>query len=288
MLLDPMPVPSGVTPMPHHASSGHAGWVAAPTSSPAAPTPTPATSTSAMGDVSDCVVCYISAAATTTASGTSTAALVHMRAAPALLSLRPPEFEVGKAGVAVVGQALGATTAMDGNPRPVAIHLHSLPNHAKARVDGRRAGTFTALALLRATPLLFRGRPSPEKIVQGRIAVEGRRSGHMNDAACFFNGAGTAHVAVHLHLAVRQGTSIAPALEKMILGPLQAIRTGGSLAIVGARGVALQWRQRGFGAAFLEVAAAPLTLPRGPIRNLPVTMMRNAATMMPLTTPGLL
>ncbi|OLP89519.1 hypothetical protein AK812_SmicGene29008 [Symbiodinium microadriaticum] len=66
-----------------------------------------------------------------------------------------PVAPAAPAGVAVVGEALNFSTAMDGNPSPIAVHLVALPDHAKAGVNMRGRFAFATFALLCTAPMLL-------------------------------------------------------------------------------------------------------------------------------------
>mmetsp|Transcript_41743 Transcript_41743/g.58081 ORF Transcript_41743/g.58081 Transcript_41743/m.58081 type:complete len:206 (-) Transcript_41743:1532-2149(-) len=204
-----MPLTSGMAPVPNHPCRCYTGGMASGPCGASRPSSTDsATCTTAMCDVSHCVVCDIRGATCT--SNTSTTTKVLICATPSFLAPGPAEFGVGEAGVAVVGEALNFTTATNGNPRPIAVHLVALPDHAKAGVNMRGRGSFATFALLCTAPMLLCRGPGPEKVVKCCVAVEGRRRVHMDGAARFSNGTSPAHVAIHLNLTVSQSTCIPP------------------------------------------------------------------------------
>mmetsp|Transcript_18630 Transcript_18630/g.44102 ORF Transcript_18630/g.44102 Transcript_18630/m.44102 type:complete len:156 (-) Transcript_18630:1821-2288(-) len=155
-----MPLTSGMAPVPNHPCRRYTGGVtsspcgASGTSGPSGPSsPGSPTCTTAMCDISHCVVCDICGATCT--SNTSTTTKVLICAAPSFLSSGPTELRVGQAGVAVVGEALNFSTATDGNPSPIAVHLVALPDHAKAGVNMRGRFAFATFALLCTAPMLL-------------------------------------------------------------------------------------------------------------------------------------
>mmetsp|Transcript_102425 Transcript_102425/g.142660 ORF Transcript_102425/g.142660 Transcript_102425/m.142660 type:complete len:243 (+) Transcript_102425:313-1041(+) len=153
---------SGGAPAPHHAAarSGRGMRVVVK-------------ATTVVDDVvdDDAASCH-SSSGTSGGSALNFAAGVLVGAAPALLARRPAGAPVGHAGVAVVRQA-GVAVAVHGRPRPVAVHLDVLPDHAIPGIDRRRVMALAALSLLGAAPVLLLRGPSPEEVVDGRIAVEG-------------------------------------------------------------------------------------------------------------------
>ena len=118
--------------------------------------------------------------------------------------------------------------------------LHALPDHAIAGIHCRRMWPFTAPATLRATPVLLRRRPSSEEVVQGCVAVEGVLRCRMDLAAGPLDGAASAHVALHLDLAVGQLAAILLATEDVVLRPLDAVDALGALIALHADGITFQ------------------------------------------------
>mmetsp|Transcript_21014 Transcript_21014/g.49950 ORF Transcript_21014/g.49950 Transcript_21014/m.49950 type:complete len:270 (-) Transcript_21014:596-1405(-) len=176
------------------------------------------------------------------------AAQLLVGAAPALLRVRPADLPIHQAHVAVVGQA-GNTAAScaagssagstSHHPGPVAVHLHVLPHHARTGVHAGWAVSLAALVLVAAAPLLLLRRPGAEEVVERRSAVEWVRSSCMHRTACFLDGAGPAHIALHLNLAVCQGALLVLRVEDMVCRPVNAFDASGGLSFNGARRVTL-------------------------------------------------
>ena len=191
--------------------------------------------------------------------------------------------------MAVVRQAVHSCTASAHClPSPVAIHLHVLPHHACTRVHGRRAGALTSPALLRAAPVLLLRRPSAEEVVQRGQAVEGVGCHALHSAPGFLDGAGPAHVALHLNLAVGQVASIGLSGEGVLGRPLDEVHALGGLAVDSASSITLQWRQRCVRAALLKVLTAPLLLCSAPSLSLPSAVELDAALVGLVAAPVLL
>mmetsp|Transcript_21018 Transcript_21018/g.49979 ORF Transcript_21018/g.49979 Transcript_21018/m.49979 type:complete len:319 (-) Transcript_21018:902-1858(-) len=225
------------------------------------------------------------------------AAQLLVGAAPALLRVRPADLPIHQAHVAVVGQA-GNTAAScaagssagstSHHPGPVAVHLHVLPHHARTGVHAGWAVSLAALVLVAAAPLLLLRRPGAEEVVERRKAVEWVRRVAAHSAASFLDGAGPAHIALDLDLAVGQIAGIALVVENVLGRPLDAVHALGGLALHGAGSITLQRRQCGMRAALLVVVTAPLLLGTVPSVSLPGAVELDAALVLLVTAPVLL
>mmetsp|Transcript_83754 Transcript_83754/g.102629 ORF Transcript_83754/g.102629 Transcript_83754/m.102629 type:complete len:202 (-) Transcript_83754:975-1580(-) len=176
-----------------------------------------------------------------TSCTSTTASQVLIGAAPSFLAAGPTNLCIGQAGVAIIWQFHVRISTMNSHPGPIAIDLHVFPHHSEARIHAWRVVALAAFALLGATPLFLGRRPSSEEIAQGCIAVKSRRSGHMDGATGFLNTAGTANIALHLHLTVSKSTSIIASREHVVFGPMDAIHAGGAFARVRAHCMTFIW-----------------------------------------------
>ena len=116
---------------------------------------------------------------------------------------------------------------------------------------------FAAFVLHSAAPMLFRGRPCSEEVVECCITIEGSRCCDMHITADLLYGASSAHITLHLNLAVRQGASIGLASENLPSSPMHSTLARRGVAMQGARCFAAQAWQRRAGTAFLKGLAAP-------------------------------
>lgn len=100
----------------------------------------------------------------------------------------------------------------------------------------------------------------------------------MDFTARFLDGASSANVTLHLHLAVGQLAAVRLVAKHMLFGPMDAVNALGSFSCMSAAGLALQCRERGVRASFLEVFAAPRPLVGSPGIFTPSSAMELHAT----------
>lgn len=167
---------------------------------------------------------------------TSTGTMIHVAratkllvaAAPGLLWSRPAVLPSRKACVAIIRLLHGNRTMCHvGLPRPMATDHDLLPYLASSSITvGWRIRRLAAFALLLAAPDLLGGRPRAAPIAQSSIAIKGCFAGSLFTAASCLDGACTAHIALHLNLAVGQIASIALGAKDVFLSPVDTLLAG--------------------------------------------------------------
>lgn len=159
-------------------------------------------------------------------------------AAPRLLTVGPAGEVVHQASMTVVRHAHASDVHC--SPYPIPIDLNPFPSHAKTGIHMWWRFPFAAFVLHGAAPMLFRGRPCSEEVVECCITIEGSRCCDMHITADLLYGASSAHITLHLNLAVRQGASIGLASENLPSSPMHSTLARRGVAMQGARCFAAQ------------------------------------------------